>query len=233
MATLVKGKSGEDHPLSKQIPVILPERLLPYLFGTLQLQVPPESIGKYWETGCPWAHVSEGDHIPLGLYGDAAKYCNATGEKVIGFFINIPIWNPRSARMSRWLLLALDESTCLGDRTLRPLFRSIVKSLICCYDGLACSIDGNPRQLKFAVTELRGDWEWHCLALGLTRTWRNSLFCWRCDVSKQPGSLNQYLDFGDRPQWQNTELTHLQFLSNCVSHRNASALPQLLASIKC
>lgn len=218
--TLIKGKTLDDPPRPVEIPVILPDKLLMYLIGSLGLHVSQESIHKYWShaklTNCPWANVSPGDHVPLGLYGDAAKYA-VTGQKAVGYFLNIPIWNPKSARMSRWLLFGLNFDTALGAQTLRPLFYRLVESLHRCYAGI--EMHGSLK--KFAVTELRGDWEWHWYCFGLLRTWRSYMICWRCDASKQPGNLtNSYVDFNDHPQWADTELTELQFLSRCIPPRH-------------
>ena len=223
--TVVKAKiSGENNAtVTKLVPVFLPEDLLAWLMGPLGLEVPRAAIDQYWrharENACPWQDVStDHQHIPLGLYGDAAKY-SPDGKKIIGFYLNIVIWCPRVSRMSRWLLFSLDDTTCLGLQSLNPLFAAVVKSLIRCYDGIL--VQGQHH--AFCVTELRGDWEWHALSLGLTRTWRTHQICWRCDCSKEPGVANNMLDFRDEPLWAATELTQVEFLSRCVSAQNPSS----------
>ena len=219
METLVKASlSGpDDVAIKKKIPLFLPEHLLAWLFGTLGLQMPPGSVQRYWDhaknNNCPWQDLShDGSHIPLGLYGDGAKY-SPDGKKIIGYFLNVVIWCPRLARMSRWLLFSLENGSCLGARSLNPLFAVIVQSLARCFNG----IDVQGGTLRFVVSELRGDWEWHALSFGMRRTWRQHEMCWRCECSRAPTAVNNFMDLRDDPMWQATEFSHLQFLANCIS----------------
>ena len=191
--------------------------------GTLKLEIESTFVQQYWshakEFQSPWAQVSpDSDHQPLGLYGDAAKY-SPIGQKMIAFFLNLVLWAPKSSRMSRWILFTLENDDCLGLETLNPLFRPIVESLIKCYHGLQLP-DG--QIMKFAVTELRGDWEWHVLMFDLQRSWRMHQFCWRCDTTKTGGQYD-FLDLSDEPGWVESELTHAQFVARLVSPRFPSA----------
>lgn len=142
--------------------------------------------------------MSEGDHIPCALYGDSAKFSLA-GDKITCIFFSIPLWNPRAARRRIWLLFALETFRMLGGKTLYPFYTKIVDSMHKLYcDGIQC----NGRTLRFVVTELKGDWEWHVDSLSLTRSWRNSAFCWRCNPSKNVSEgFPSFLDCED-PQWQ-------------------------------
>ena len=197
--------------------MILPEDLLHYLYGELGLEIPHAEIQKYWthakENGCPWANVSDGDHVPCALYGDSAKYSNS-GEKVTCIFFSLPLWNPRTARLRIWLLFALESYYTLGGLTMNPLYRKVVESMIKLYNT---GIEIRGRTIRFAITELKGDWEWHAFSMGLSRTWRSPKFCWRCEATKNDdGHGHTYTDFGDNPLWGNTQLSHLEFLARCI-----------------
>ena len=214
---MVKGKLREQDPVPRDIPITLPEHLLLHLFDTLELEVPEDAIKRYWNHAkahnCPWYHASpEANHVPLSLYGDSAKY-SASGQKITCCFISIPLWNPRSARMSKWLLFSLETEFCLGALTLNPLYARIVASMIKLYtEGL--KIRG--KTMKFVMSELKGDWEWHCYSMSLTRTWRHPQFCWRCEASKT-SFQESYLDFREAPTWIGTQLTQPQFLVRCIN----------------
>lgn len=217
METPVKSKlSGDDvTKVTRKVPVFLQETILTFLMGPLNLVVEDEAVEKFWDHArtfnCPWKDVSPGHHQPLGLYGDAAKY-SPLGQKIIGYFVNLVLWTPKSSRMSRWLLFSLENDECLGPESLNPLFAAIVRSLQRCYNGIM--IEG--KTMHFSVVELRGDWEWHVYSLGLLRSWRAINFCWRCDASKNDEDTT-YWDLSDDPGWARTEKTELQFIATMVS----------------
>eukprot|EP00438_Fugacium_kawagutii_P007010 Skav233746 [mRNA] locus=scaffold1792:76570:77331:+ [translate_table: standard] len=215
VATEVKGKLFEHDPVPRDIPMFLPEQLVAFLLTDAGLRINDSHLQKFWEHardhGLPWASASpDGSHYPLALYGDAAKF-NAAGEKVTGIFLSMPLWDPRSARFSRFLLCALETYQVLGMQTLAPIFQKIVDSMWQLYTE---GIEVNGRRIKFVTIELRGDWEWHVFALGLIPTWRHDQICWRCycDKKRHPN----FLDFREHPAWKGSERNHSQFLAECI-----------------
>jgi hypothetical protein len=78
--------------------------------------------------------------------------------------------------------------------------------------------------MHFAVSELRGDWEWMVALFDLQRSWRTSTFCWRCDVSKRPGDDLSFWDLSDVPEWERTQLSHVEFLAQMVLPATARPL---------
>ena len=216
--TVLKGKLRQSDPVPAELPMTIPEELLKYLFCDLGLEIPVQHVKQYKQhckaMNCPWSNMSDGSHIPCALYGDSAKF-SAAGEKITCIFFSLPLWNPRAARRRIWLLFALETYRMVGGgRTLYPFYREIVASMHNLYHtGIHC----HGRTLRFVITELKGDWEWHCDALSLRRSWRNQQFCWRCDTSKVASDgCPTYLDFRDDPAWKDTQLTHAQFLGKCV-----------------
>ena len=221
--TMVKEKMAGDDITTKpmKLPVFLPEDILTYLFGTLGMIIEDEAVNKFWEHAkrydCPWKDISpDGQHLPLGLYGDGAKYA-PTGEKIIAVFLKVMLWSPKSSRMSRWLLFSVEQDMSLGPATFRPLVAPIVESLCRCFNG----IDVGGQTIKFSVAELRGDWEWHVIFLDLTRSWRFSQFCWRCDTSKKPGDPYSFWDLSEDPEWEQTHVSHGQFLARMIRAETA------------
>ena len=187
------------------------------------MEIGDDAVEKYWSHAkihnCPWKDISPGYHCPLGLYGDGAKYA-PTGEKIIAFFLNIVLWAPKSSRMSRWLLFSVENDQSLGPATLNPLLAPIVQSLCKCFNGLP--ILG--RKMHFAVSELRGDWEWMVALFDLRQSWRTSTFCWRSGVSKRPGDDLSFWDVSDVPEWERTQLSHLEFLAQMILPATARPL---------
>ena len=237
--TVLKGKLRESDPVQTVLPMTSPEDLLRYLFGNVGVELPDVEIKKYWDhckaTNCGWSHMSEGDHIPVALYGDSAKF-SAIGEKITCCFMSLPLWFPRAARRRIFLLFALESYRMVGGgQTLYPFYRKIVQSMWKLYeDGIQVECpDGQIRRLRFVVTELKGDWEWHVDSMSLQRSWRNSEFCWRCTVSKTPSPISpSYVDFQDHPDWMRTEFTQAQFLGHCIDGGPARpcALERLIVS---
>lgn len=214
--TEVKGKLAEHDPIPKEIPIFLPKQILSYLLMDIQLEIDMDEIKRFWahakRFNLPWADAShDGLHVPLALYGDSAKF-SAIGEKVTGIFMSMSLWNPRSARFSRFLLCALETYTSLAGLTLNPVFRKIVDSM---WDLYTNGLRGkNDQTYRFVTIEIRGDWEWHCYVFQMSCTWRSDLFCWRCQANKKDDP--NFLDFGDDPLWTTTERTQAEFLAQCI-----------------
>lgn len=60
-----------------------------------------------------------------------------------------------------------------------------------------------------------------CFSFSLKRSWRFSQFCWRCDTSKRPGDPYSFWDLNDRPEWEQTLLSHGQFLARMIPPETA------------
>ena len=217
VTTVFRKKIDTDDEVTCEHPVLLPQHVLRYLLES-GLDMPPEAVCEYWkfhrDMSVPWAiqHESDGTHIPLGLYGDAAKYGETNSKKVWGIWLNLVLFRPKSVRLSRYLLFAVDHETSFGIRTLFPLLRACVEDLNSIYEA---GILGR----KFCVTEIRGDWEFHYLAFRLKRYWQSSSFCWRCRATRGLYDPVEtcYLDLTDSPGWKSTQhATHGEFLHSVI-----------------
>lgn len=70
-----------------------------------------------------------------------------------------------------------------------------------------------PLTLKFAVTELRGDWEWHVNALNLVNRWSSIRCCFKCPATSREGPLQYTNNFDDSAPWLGQEFSHVEFLN--------------------
>lgn len=208
--------------------VVDPHDIVHYLFDIVGIDIPAAFVKSFWQhhraVQSPWLEMCDAtdQHVPLGLYADAAmarQQAYRARETVFGIWLNLPLWKPKSTRFSRWLLFSLDESLSLGRATLNPVWGRIVWSVNHLFFGLfprrgpsneclgkagerggqnVCSKDGVA--LRFAVTEIRGDWKFFKDALGLQSSWKGGSkksICFKC-TCMQDGP-NPYYDVDNMP----------------------------------
>lgn len=152
----------------------------------------------------PWAVNAQATdvHVPLGLHGDGAKLRQLAfqpAQKMVGIWLNAPLWRPKNVRASRWLLCAVREEDLYKHYTLNAIYHRIVWSLNCLYEGVYPRTGPNGEQLegkykaragqpicnglKFCVTEVRGDWAYHKQSLRFKSSWsggKNVPVCFQC-----------------------------------------------------
>ena len=98
-----------------------PHKLLSHLWDTVKLTIPQDMVFEYWQgakdRGVPWAHAftdSEPPRIPLRIFGDDAVVGRKSGEKLYAIFLSCPVFRPKCARQSRWLLWCMRSSLYVG-----------------------------------------------------------------------------------------------------------------------
>ena len=140
--TVLKKKEDSEEEVRVKVPILLPHRILSYLFNELGLDISTDVLAKYWahcKRWCPWCSLDnyDGAHIPVSLYGDTARYGQGFDQaKITGCFMSLVLWRPKSTRMSQWLLWCLDTELSLGWKSHNPLYRAVVESLNAAFDGL-------------------------------------------------------------------------------------------------
>lgn len=176
-----------------------PFSVVKYMFSDGGVCIDPKDIKQFWNHHCtvgsPWASgweaAAEKQHVPLGLFGDAAKVRQLSyqkAEKMLGIFLNAPLWRPRSCRAARWLLFAIREEDLFENKTLDAVYHHICWSLNCLYDDKYPStgprgqeLTGKQKEragksicggLKFCVTELRADWLYHRQCMRFSSSWK-------------------------------------------------------------
>ena len=228
MQTVLWRKENSQEEVTVDIPVLLPHKVLSYLFDRVGLEVCEQQLAAYWrhvKAFCPWANndLLDGEHIPLTLYGDSARYGQGFDQsKVTGCYLSMVLWRPRSTRMSQWLLWSLNAELSLGWRSHYPLYLALVKSLNAAFDGL--TPEGRKLGRKFCVTQFKGDWEYHWQTWRLSRYWRTRLVCWRCDAENHDSARHSMLDFSDRPAWLGTQISHNRFVAELLPHSGICVL---------
>ena len=228
------------------IGVIDPLSVLSYVFNKVGVCISEDSVKKYWQhyrtpgIAAPWAmqHPSDNTHIPLGLYGDACKL--RPGEKMVGIFLNLPLFRPKSIRCSRFLLCAVQEEKMHGRATLDCIFRYIVWRLNLAFHGHwpSCDINGGPLQPKdaaragqwvvpnkcFAVTEVRGDWVWFKDIFSFKSSWKGGVqvpVCFKCDAWSVEPNL-YYLVQPNSHVWDTEFKTAVDFIVHQCPARPSS-----------
>ena len=209
------------------IPLLYPHEVLHYIHSVVGIKTDKDIIRKYWEfaaeKGIDWAtKQTDLEAIPIGLYADETKYgLHESQEKVLGIFLNLVLFRPRSIRLSRFLICAFRSTKLMlpGNRTLLPIMERIVWSLGWASRGVFPDrgMHGEPLPPaqaqdagkliggRFFVTELRGDLAWHKQVWGFPDGWKSTKVCFFCNATQT--GRNQHLLFthtGEQAAWRAT-----------------------------
>lgn len=222
--------------------VLDPFDLVHYLWNVIGIDVPEAAVRQYWQhhrsRGSAWALHSQASEctMPLGLYGDSVKVRSTYQglEKMVGIFLNVPLYRPRSVRCSRWLLCTVQEHLLHSHHTLDCIFRYLTWALNQLYTGKfpTCGPDGEAltgkaasragqwvcpkNKLTFQVTELRGDWLWHKQVFRFRSSWKGGSkqpVCFKCKAwAKGPVDQLYYHIEENSPLWSTEYPTVVDFL---------------------
>ena len=200
------------------VPVQLPHNLLNYLMKDCGLSLPDDTVRRFWHhmdsVGDDWAQSTEafrratGELVwTIGLYGDDAcmQINNDPFAKIIGIYLNIPLFRPKSTRLSRFLLASLEFSKVVSTQeTLYPILQAIVDS---------CNLAAEEGVLgrRFLVSELRGDQAWFRQLFAHQSWWKHQNVCFRCKATVHEGSLN-YLINNRNDGWESTIRSTQEFM---------------------
>ena len=134
--------------------MMYPHEIISYLYKS-GLEIDQKAVQHFWRTSCSngeqWALFSKASesHVPLGFYGDGATMILKYGkqESVIGLFMNLPLWRPKTVRCSRFLLFAIEEARLWKFHSLNIVLRHIVWSFNLLYSGLHPAVGMKGEQL--------------------------------------------------------------------------------------
>ena len=231
-------------------PMVYPHRVLAYLFDEVKLEMPTAEVQQYWRHARtmqePWAcaHPATEWHVPVGLHGDGAKlWTQYRVEKYVAVWMNLPLFRPRSVRHSRFLLFSIEKWKMIKNRSLNVFWRKVVWSLNAAFTGRNPSLGpggqplsgshleraGRPickSQQKFALTELRGDWEWHRDVLRFSAAWQSQLMCFKCPAATKGHGCDAYIYYNNSPtsRWLEEEFNLEQFVARRLKERQLCAL---------
>ena len=128
--------------------------------------------------------------------------------------MNIVLFRPSSVRHSRFLLFTCPSAVMVKNRTLNRVWRRLAWSFNSAFEGINPVIGESNRPLiggdlaragtpltstcrKFALVELRGDWEWHRDVWRTTATWKAVKTCFQCPAVSKGPSEYLYHNIGD------------------------------------
>ena len=214
-------------------PIMDPHTIAHFLFEYAGLRIPSSCLREYWEHnskyGEPWAQGVPVDAVPLGIYGDAARVnTKFDTTNCIGIYFNIPLWKPKTVRASRFLVTVIPEEKCWRHHTIQVLLRRVTWSLNCLCDG--CHPDkgpygeqlpkhlqdlaGQPFKFRCAMTEIRGDWQWHKRTFRFHNcSWNGIKICYWCRaLSQSDDPTDLYWSF-DSGNWNDKLFTRGEFLA--------------------
>lgn len=220
----------------REVGIVDPLSIMDYVFNTVGINIENQKVFDYWShyqrVNAAWAQCHPGlekKSMPCGLYGDACRV--RPGEKVLGIFLNLPLFRPRSIRCSRFLLIGIQEELMYKRKTLDAILRFVVwrMNLLIVGRWPTCDIDGNlltrrsdlkragqevVKDMTFAVTELRGDWVYMKEVLSFRSSWKGgSRFpvCFQCEARAVEPNL-YYQVHEDSHVWTTIYPTLIDFL---------------------
>ena len=219
--------------------MLFPHRIMTYLFNECKVEIPAAEVDRFWSNamagGETYATEESRGRIPLGFYGDSAQLITKYRyEKMMCFFINIPIFRPKAVRYSRFLIWSCDNSLLYKNRTTNAVLRWVVWSLNFLYDGInptcrpgnrplsagECQRAGQPvtnAHHKFQVVELRGDWEFHKFIWNYRCSWKGGVnmgICFRCPaMAKSPDDGLLYWNYHDNSTWSQRDFDTVDFIT--------------------
>ncbi|CAE7939796.1 unnamed protein product [Symbiodinium sp. KB8] len=95
------------------------------------LRVDPEDLARYWESqeAGLGAKPPGAGMVPLGLYGDDARFTKGGGDKIIMISMNAVLHEPAGDEIKRYPIFTLREYLCINTRSLFPVCRVLAWSM--------------------------------------------------------------------------------------------------------
>lgn len=195
----VNGPKMDGTTIEMTLPLLQPFEVVKFLYEDCKVDISMDRQREFWQhldnMNDPWAVQTQQFRAELnrpvltcGFYGDEANLgFIGVQEKIYGFFMNLPLWRPRSTRHSRVLLFSIRSELIIDpETTLYPVLRCIVQSFNKLSDlGLS---DGT----RCLVSEIRGDQAFFRYMLQHKAYWVGNHVCFRCKAST--GGVNDYTD---------------------------------------
>ena len=216
-------------------PILHPHRIIAYLFNHVKLEVNLNEVHEFWDHSRsfkePWALHSPAtrDHIPIGLHGDGAQlWTQYKVEKQMSISLNLSLFRPRSTRHSRFVVFTIPAEKLYKNRTLNLVWKRLVWSMNALFEGLNPSTGVDRQRLgptdleragtpictaghKFALTEIRGDWEFHYFCWRPTSKWISIRMCFQCNAASKGSEEELY--YNNHGRWVREEFGLEEFVS--------------------
>ena len=225
------------------VEVVDPISMVSYLWNDIGIRIGQDEVEQYWDHhrkfGARWALHSRASRqtMPLGLYGDSVKVRSTyLGlEKMVGIFLNCPLYRPRSCRCAKWLLFACPEELLYANHSLDCVYGFLTWSLnqlftgrypVRGFNGAALSTKGVQMAGKwicndrwtFQITEIRGDWSWHKFVFRFKSSWKGGAklpICFKCKSFAVGAPHELYYNIEENsPCWQKEHISVQEFIAD-------------------
>lgn len=197
----ITAKQPDDTVAPMNLPVLLPHHIVEHLLDC-GLHLDDQLVKSFWEhlelVGDEWALSTRDfrdacDSLvwPCALYGDEASmmFQNAPGHKICGVFMSLPLFRPKCARLSRFLVFAIESSKVVDFvSSLYPAYQAIV-------DSMNLLSEQGVRGRRFIVSELRGDQAWMKQLFRHKAHWVSHEVCFRCKARSDTASNLRYTKY--------------------------------------
>lgn len=239
-------QDGETKFKYEDYPILDPHSIVTFLMESAGLKIPEEHIRQYWqhaaEHGEPFAANVDHSSVPLGLYGDSARVNTTFGHvNLIGIFVNLVLWCPRSVRSSRFLVFTIAEHKCWKHHSLDLAYRRIVWSINSLMSGAHPdrgpygeplpahleALSGRRFAYRYALTEVRGDWQWHKKTFRFHRcAWNGIKICFQCEARSSSQDHRDLYWMYDDNSWDSNHFNFNQFAAERMPPEGISAMLQ-------
>ena len=227
------------------VPILDIHELLDYLCNEVKIQCPHDQVREYWkhlrDVKMPFAlsHPGTDKHVPFSIYGDECVIGQDPHDKVLGLFISLTLFRPRSVRRGQFLVFAMHVDSMINDElaTLMPVLQHLVWSANMAFEGRypVTAMDGSPLPPKkqaragraigrcFACCEIKGDWKFHEKWLRLIRTPVSVNPCFLCNAQNRDNDM-RYYNTDEDAAWIDTEVDTHNFISDMLRPGPISAM---------
>ena len=226
----VKLSDGSEREAS--LPLHLPYDIVKYLICDCGLWLDDDLVSNYWShlelvkdnlaVATQEFRNAAGRVWPIGFYGDEAAMglIHAPTNQIYGLFTNLPLFRPKSTRLSRFLLFSVESENILSmEATLFPVLELITES----FNKL---IRFGCNGIRFLLTEIRGDQAFFRNIFKHKSWWTCTNMCFRCRAVAGPGHLNYcvFHDVGSNDGWMSTLRSTEEFLVEELPAQNPCSL---------
>ena len=226
----VKLSDGSEGEAS--LPLHLPYDIVKYLICDCGLWLDDDLVSNYWShlalvkdnlaVATQEFRNAAGRVWPIGFYGDEAAMglIHAPTNQIYGLFTNLPLFRPKSTRLSRFLLFSVESENILSmEATLFPVLELITES----FNKL---IRFGCNGIRFLLTEIRGDQAFFRNIFKHKSWWTCTNMCFRCRAVAGPGHLNYcvFHDVGSNDGWMSTLRSTEEFLVEELPAQNPCSL---------
>ncbi len=215
--------------------MLLPHEYMAALVENGYFTTTTAEIREWWAhmaSTTEWARHHPGNDVcvPLGLFGDAARY--SKNDKFFAMFWNNILHRTGHSLDRSFPIVVIRHERMIKSVTLAPVLKALAWSFNVLLEGRWPSHGprgdlltgwraeraGLSLGVHAALVEMRGDWEYHVYLHNLKCYWRTHEMCHMCCATQESCS-----EFSEAASWRPTMRSHEQFVAS-VLPTNPNAL---------